>query len=98
MPLAKTPEQIETAWRWAYAEMGQRLTLMQGQGHIANARQNLAIQTQSQSLTNAQLTGLSRILRVERKAQKSLPPPPPEPPPGLVFDDGIFAGLNEDWD
>jgi hypothetical protein len=35
---------------------------------------------------------------VERKAQKSLPPPPPEPPPGLVFDDGIFAGLNEDWD
>jgi hypothetical protein len=38
MPLAKTPEQIEAAWRWAYAEMARRLTLMQAQGHIGDAR------------------------------------------------------------
>jgi hypothetical protein len=80
--------------------IGLVLIMMRSQ-HVsfnANARENLAMQAQSQSLTNAQITGLARILRVEREAQKSLPPLAPEPPPGLIFDGDVFAGLGDGWE
>lgn len=38
MPIAKTPQEIETAWLWAYSEMAKRLTVQQQQGHIGDVR------------------------------------------------------------
>jgi hypothetical protein len=38
MPIAKTPAEIEAAWRWSYDEMAKRLQRQQRDGHVGDVK------------------------------------------------------------